>query len=80
MSVSEIMAWVQAGQVLVAAGQATAANIKTWMNARHPNASEADLNAICDGSIAGAYPPPNGTGQRSGLPYDLPRNEREAPR
>jgi hypothetical protein len=54
MSIQQAVAWVQAGQVLVTAGIATAANIQAWIKAQHPGLSDADLNAILDGIRAGA--------------------------
>ena len=54
MNLAQALAWVQAGQVLVSAGVATYANIRTWIAAQHQGLSDADLNAILDGIAAGA--------------------------
>jgi ABC-type antimicrobial peptide transport system ATPase subunit len=54
MDLQQILAWVQAGQVLYSVGAATVANIRTWIKSQNPAATEAELNAICDVIIAGA--------------------------
>lgn len=54
MNLQQILAWVQAGQVLYSAGAATIANIRTWIQSQNPAATEAQLNEICDVIIAGA--------------------------
>lgn len=54
MTIIEVTAWVQAGQVLIAAGAATVAQVRGWLSASRPALSEADLNAILTTIIAGA--------------------------
>ncbi len=54
MTPLQVIAWIQAGQTLVAAGVATVTNIKTWLAAQHPGLSEAELDGICDVIHVGA--------------------------
>ena len=54
MTIQQALAWVVAGQQLVAAGIATAENIQSWIRAQHPGLTDADLNAILDTISVGA--------------------------
>jgi hypothetical protein len=54
MNPLQVVAWIQAGQTLLAAGVATANNIRTWIDAQHPGLTDEELNAICDTIHAGA--------------------------
>ena len=54
MTLQAMLAWVQAGQVLYSVGAATIANIRTWVKSQNPDATDAQLNDICDVIIAGA--------------------------
>ena len=54
ITIQNALAWVSAGQTLVAAGVATIENIKAWIQAQHAGLSDADLNAILDAIIVGA--------------------------
>jgi hypothetical protein len=54
MDISQIAAWIQAGQLLVAAGTAAVTDIRTWMASKNPGLTEAELNSICDIIITNA--------------------------
>jgi hypothetical protein len=54
MSVIQIVAWLQAGSQLIAAGAATAEQIKGFIKSLHPGLPDADLNALLDAIIASA--------------------------
>lgn len=54
MTPDQIVAWMQAGQILLGAGVATVSMIKAWIKARHPAASDAELNVLLDDIVASA--------------------------
>ncbi len=54
MTVAQILAWVQAGQVLVNASAMTVAAVRAWIAQQNPAMTDADLNALCAAIIAGA--------------------------
>ena len=54
MTLTQMIAWVQAGQLLINAGVATVATIRAWISSQHAGMTDAQLNDICDAIIAGA--------------------------
>lgn len=54
LAIPQILAWVQAGQLLVSTGVATIQTIRTWIKGQHGAMSDADLDAICDAVASGA--------------------------
>lgn len=54
MNLQQMIAWVQAGQILVTAGVATVKNIRAWMASQNTAMTDEQLNEICDVIIAGA--------------------------
>lgn len=54
MTIPAVIAWIQLGQQLVAAGSVTVATIRSWIATAHAGTSDADLNAICDAISSGA--------------------------
>lgn len=54
LSLQKMMAWVQAGQILMSAGVATVRNIRAWITSSHAAMTEDQLNQICEAIIEGA--------------------------
>lgn len=54
MNVQQVIAWVQAGQLLVSVGAATVETIRGWVKGQNPDMTDAELNTILDAVIAGA--------------------------